>query len=201
MRVLNVGGGNKAIAIPGHFDGWEHQMLDIDPNSGADVICSALEIPERLAEKGYDAVYCSHNLEHYYRHDIPKVLAGFIHVLEDDGFIQIKVPNMTAVFEAVVKDGKDIGDVLYASPAGPITALDMIYGYDRMIEESGNDFMCHKTGFTAKSLGNTLGMAGLKYIFVGNNGLELIAFAFKNRPTEYQMKVLNLRESAQGEQA
>jgi hypothetical protein len=27
--VLNVGGGTKAIAIPPHFDGWRHDLLDI----------------------------------------------------------------------------------------------------------------------------------------------------------------------------
>jgi len=36
--VLNVGGGTKAIAIPAHFDGWRHDLLDIDPTGNPDVL-------------------------------------------------------------------------------------------------------------------------------------------------------------------
>ena len=51
-----------------------------------------------------------------------------------------------------VERGLDIDDVLYQSPAGPITVLDVIYGYAAEIESSGQDFFAHKTGFTEKSL-------------------------------------------------
>lgn len=192
MRVLNVGGCSKHIAIPAHFDGWEHQLLDIVPGPDVDVVCDACEIKERLAEKGYDAVYCSHNLEHYYRHDIPKVLAGFLYALEDDGFLQVRVPDMGAVFKALA-DGRAIDEPLYQSDAGPITALDMIYGLGWQIEQSGCDFMCHKAGFTADLLGNTLFAAGFNQVFIGANGLELNAFAFKTKPTAYQVETLKLK--------
>src|SRR6266446_7887238 len=46
-----------------------------------------------LAASQFDAVYCSHNLEHYYRHDGATVLRGFLHVLKPDGFAEIKVPD------------------------------------------------------------------------------------------------------------
>ena len=29
-RVLNVGGHSKAIALPAHYEGWEHHLLDIE---------------------------------------------------------------------------------------------------------------------------------------------------------------------------
>jgi len=192
MRLLNVGGGNKRIPIPAHFAGWEHQMLDIDPNSGADVVCSATEIKERLADKGYDAVYCSHNLEHYHRHDLPKVLDGFKYILTDDGFAEIHVPNMRDVFMALAS-GKDIEDIAYISQAGPIKYVDIVYGLGAMIEH-GNEFMAHKNGFTPKSLGETLFKSGFKWVFVGENkpNMEIVAFAFLNHPTERQMQDLKL---------
>lgn len=195
MRVLNVGCGNKSIPIPPHFNGWEHQTLDIDAKSGADVVCDARQIADRMAQGGYAAVYCSHNLEHYYRHDIPKVLAGFGHALEDDGFVEIHVPNMQALFEKLMNEGKDVEEVMYTSPAGPITALDMIYGYSVYIEASGNDFMCHKTGFTPKSLANTLARNGFPFVFVGTNGLDLIAYGFKNKPSDQQKQDLKLKDA------
>jgi predicted SAM-dependent methyltransferase len=42
-------------------------------------------------------VYCSHNLEHYYHHEVPRVLAGSLHVLKPHGFAEIRVPDVEAV--------------------------------------------------------------------------------------------------------
>jgi|SRR6185312_2020983 len=192
MRVLNLGGGNKNIPIPAIYEGWEHQLLDIDPNSGADIICDAREMKERLAEKGYDAIYCSHNLEHYYRHDIPKVLSGMLYALEDDGFVQIRVPDMLAAAKFIAA-GNPIDTVMYNSDAGPITALDMIYGLGWQIEESGCDFMCHKVGFTPELLSNTLFTYGFTHVFMSTGGLEINAFAFKQAPSEHQIQTLKLK--------
>ena len=75
-RVLNVGGNSRAIRLPAHFDGWEQHLLDIDPKVRPDILCDAREMLT-LPGGNYDAIYCSHNLEHYFRHELPKVLAGF----------------------------------------------------------------------------------------------------------------------------
>src|SRR5204863_5017409 len=131
--VLNVGGANKQIAIPDHYNGWNHLLLDIDPASGADVICDAREL-ETFDPEQFDAVYCAHNLEHYYRHDGAKVLRGFQHVLKPDGFVEIRVPDLQSVIQRVVESKMDLEDVLYVSASGPITALDVIYGYGKEIE-------------------------------------------------------------------
>ena len=53
--------------------------------------------------------------------------------------------------------------------------------------------MMHKTGFTAKTLGNALYHSGFPHIFVGTQNLELFAFAFKNKPSEEQMTTLHLK--------
>ena len=94
-RVLNVGGGAKSIPIPLHYEGWEHVLLDIDPRQKPDVVCDARELGTLPADL-YDAVYCSHNLEHYWRHDAPLVVAGFAHVLRGHGFAEVAVPDLKA---------------------------------------------------------------------------------------------------------
>src|SRR5258706_14012634 len=78
QRVLNVGGNNKNIALPSCYMGWKQTLLDIDPRGEPDIVLDAREL-SRVPPCEYDAVYCSHNLEHYYRHDGSKVLAGFFH--------------------------------------------------------------------------------------------------------------------------
>ncbi len=144
MRVLNVGRGSNTIAIPAHYEGWEHVLLDVNPAQKADVACDARELAT-LPAALYDAVYCSHNLEHYWRHDLPRVLAGFVHVLHAGGFAEVRVPDLRAVFAEMMKRGIDIDDTLYQSDAGPITVNDVIYGFGRQIAQSGNDFYAHRT--------------------------------------------------------
>jgi len=189
--VLNVGGGSKQIPIPDHYNGWNHLLLDIDPGGGADLIHDARDLEVLDGEK-FDAVYCSHNLEHYYRHEGARVLRGFIHVLKPNGFVEIRVPDLNCVMRRVVSTGMDIEDVLYEGPSGPITVCDVIYGWGKVIEASGVDFYAHKTGFTAASLRAFLGQAGFARVFVGEveETFEVQAFAFKMQPTEAQRALL-----------
>lgn len=194
-KVLNVGGNDKKIPIPVHYSGYEHVMLDIDPASNADIICDARLMNETLDGGTFDAIYCSHNLEHYYRHDLEKVLSGFKHVLKEDGFVEIHVPNMQKLFDCLANGKQDIEDVIYNSPAGPIRAVDIIYGHAGMIERSGNDFMCHKNGFTPKSLANCLYGTGFDTVFIGIGGFghDLVGWAFNNAPSQELMDKLNLK--------
>jgi hypothetical protein len=198
VKLLNVGGGSKRIPIPNHFSGWDHDLLDIAPAGDVDVVCNAVELSGHTEKHGfYDAVYCSHNLEHYHRHDLPKVLAGFKLVIHDQAFIEVHVPNMQEVFTALAH-GKDIEDLAYVAPCGPIKFVDIVYGLGSMIEHSGNDFMSHKNGFTPKSLGHTLFNAGFEYVFVGANksAMEIVAFAFKQKPSAETMALLKLKEQS-----
>lgn len=190
-RVLNVGGSSKVIPLPELYAGWEHVLLDIDPRHAPDILCDAREL-DKLAPAQFDAIYCAHNLEHYFRHEVPAVLGGFLHVLKDDGFAHIRVPDMGEVMRTVVSRNLDIDDVLYQSAAGPITVLDVIYGHGRDIERSGNDFFAHKTGFTQQALTGALNRCGFDHVFARAlpEMLEVQAFAFKRPPGEAMAALL-----------
>ncbi len=190
-KVLNVGGNSKEIPLPPQFKGWENILLDIDPKGKPDIVCDARQL-SRLPSSTFDAVYCSHNLEHYYRHDVPKVLGGFAHVLKTNGFVHVVVPDMGEVMRMAVEKGIDIDDILYESPAGPITVLDVMYGYGVEIEKSGNEFYAHKTGFTHKSLPAMLERCGFPYVYSGVANLEVVAFAFKSKPDEFARKLIGI---------
>ena len=190
-KVLNVGGNSKLIELPQHYHGWEHILLDIDPRGKPDIVCDAREL-SHLPGSQFDAVYCSHNLEHYYRHDALNVLTGFFHVLKEDGFIHLRVPDIGALMKTVVQNNMDIDDFLYTSPAGPITVRDVIYGYGLEIERSGNDFFAHKTGFTQQSLVAMLNKCGFPHVYSNTGNLEVMAYAFKNKPSEFAIKLLSI---------
>jgi predicted SAM-dependent methyltransferase len=192
--VLNVGGNSKAIAIPAHYDGWTHLLLDIDPEVKPDVLHDARKLTE-LPPAQFDAIYCSHNLEHYYRHDGSRVLAGFRHVLKPDGFAEIRVPDVRAVMQRCVAGNMDVDDLLYDSPAGPMKVHDVLYGWGKQIEESGQDFFAHKAGFTAKSLAKFLLDAGFGQVLIVERPdiYEIGALAFMQQaPTPQQRNLLNL---------
>src|SRR4051812_48409355 len=136
--LLNVGGGSKKIPIPPRYAGWRHDLLDIDHSAEADVVMDAREL-HNLAAASYDAVYCSHAVEHFYPHDVPRVLRGFVHVLKPDGFAEVRVPNLLTVMKFVAARGLDVDDPLYYVAKAPILVRDVIYGYGKQIEKSGND--------------------------------------------------------------
>lgn len=190
-KVLNVGGNSKEIPLPPEYAGFDHLLLDIDPKGAPDIVCDARELAT-LEGGVFDAVYCSHNLEHYYRHDVPRVLSGFQHMLKDGGFAHIRVPDINEVMRLSIERGLDIDDVLYTSPSGPIMVLDVLYGYGVQIERSGQDFYAHKTGFTQKSLLSALERAGFSRIYSSLGNLEISAFAFKGEPDAAVCALFNL---------
>ncbi len=190
-KVLNVGGNNKDVPLPTQYADFEDVLLDIDPKGSPDIVCDAREL-KTLAGNQFDAIYCSHNLEHYYRHDVPKVLAGFMHVLKEGGFAHVIVPDIAELMRITVAENLDIDDVLYQSPAGPIMVLDVLYGYGPEIEQSGQDFYAHKTGFTQKSLLAALHKSNFLKTFCGRAGLEVTALAFKGTPNKDACALFNL---------
>lgn len=190
-KVLNVGGNSKAIPLPPPYAAYEHLLLDIDPTGQPDICCDARQLATLDAGQ-FDAIYCSHNLEHYYHHDVSKVLAGFRHVLNDGGFAHIRVPDVGAVMKACIERGLDIEDVLYQSSLGPISVMDVLYGYGKQIESSGVDFFAHKTGFTQKSLSRALVVAGFGHIYCTSGNLEVTAWAFKVIPNAEVCTAFNL---------
>ncbi len=190
-RVLNVGGNNKDIALPPQYSGYEQQLLDIDPRGKPDIVCDARDLLS-LETHQFDAVYCSHNLEHYYYHDVPKVLAGFMHLLKTSGFVHVRVPDIIEVIRLAIERELDVEDVLYQSPAGPIKVLDVLYGYSVEIERSGQGFYAHKTGFTRKSLVKKLQGAGFVNIYASSVNLEINVLAFKQIPDQSVLTLFGL---------
>jgi ubiquinone/menaquinone biosynthesis C-methylase UbiE len=173
-------------------------LLDIDPKGKPDVVCDAREL-HTLAASKYDAAYCSHNLEHYYKHDGARVLQGFLHVLKPNGFAEIRVPDLNSVMKRVVESNLDIEDLLYQSPGGPISVRDVVYGWAKEIEASGVDFYAHKTGFTTHSLRSLFLRSGFPnvYMLVSEDAFEVRAVAFKKEPTPAQRVLLDLPASSE----
>ena len=180
-RVLNVGGQSRGIQLPGPYATFEQVLLDLDPSVGADIVLDVRELTS-LAPQQFDAVYCSHNLEHVRQHEVPVVLAGFRHVLKPGGLAHIIVPDLQELMLACVQQGIDLDGLLYESPMGPITPLDVLYGHGGLIAQSGQDFYAHRTGFSRRTLANVVEASGFSPMFCQQGNLELNLITFNGDP-------------------
>lgn len=158
-RLLHVGCGPRSNPrLPACFRTaqWQEIRLDIDPAVQPDIVGSISDL-HMLADAGVDAIFSSHNLEHLDSFAVPRALAEFRRVLKPDGYALITVPDLRAVAMEIVADRLDAP--LYQSAAGPITPLDIVFGHQPAIA-AGNHYMAHRTGFSARTLGQCLIDAG-----------------------------------------
>lgn len=178
MRVLNVGGGANR-SLPVLFAGYEQHVLDIDHTLEPDICCDATQIPEHVDEATYDAVYCSHALEHFYAHDVSKVLRGFNHALKDGGKVYVAVPNLRELMREMHARNLELTDVWYRTGEGhAISFHDVLYGWSEAMER-GNLFYAHKCGFTKGSLEASLVEAGFKNVKAEEQGANLVGLGVK----------------------
>lgn len=185
MIVLNVGGGGSR-ELPRRYAKWDQHLLDIDKNVKPDIVCDAKKM-KKLKPKQYDAVFCSHNLEHFYQHEVLAVLDGFLHVLKPEGFADIAVPNIQGLFKQVVE--KDINDMWYPAGPNPISFHDVIYGWGKALSE-GNLYYAHKCGFSPKSLQSALLLAGFSDVHIKADDFNINALAFKKPTTRVQARAM-----------
>ena len=97
----------------------------------------------------------------------------------------LRLTARAGLMEHLVRYKMSLDDPLYSSPFGPVTALDVLYGYGKEIEESGNPFWAHKTGFSPRRLEQALTRAGFASIRLTQDKehVELRALAYKIAPT------------------
>lgn len=157
--VLHVGCGHLTIAnLPQYFNTgeWDEIRLDVNPAVNPDIIGQSQDL-SLIEDAAMDAVYSSHNIEHVWSFEVPQVLSEFRRVLKPDGMLVVLCPDIQQVAQAVV-DGW-LEKTLYVSPAGPITAVDILYGYQPDIA-AGNHYMAHKMAFTCETLSEHLLRSG-----------------------------------------
>jgi predicted SAM-dependent methyltransferase len=155
LTVLHAGCGSSAI-VDSAFSSYEQVRLDIDQSVNPDILASITAMP-MIEDQTYDAVYCHHCLEHLGPAEVPQALAEFHRVLKPNGLLMLAVPDLHAIAKALADD--KIDQVIYVSEAGPVTALDMIYGHRASIM-LGNRHMGHRSGFTPKYLEKKINEAG-----------------------------------------
>ncbi len=135
---------------------WTELRFDIDKQVQPDIVGTMLDMSV-VADASVDAVFSSHNIEHFYPHEVPLVLTEFKRVLKPDGIAVITCPDLRSICALIAAD--KLTEPAYTSPAGAIAPIDILYGY-RPAMAKGNLFMAHRCGFTEKTLIGVLQAAG-----------------------------------------
>jgi len=189
-NVLHVGCGPLPTRLHPLFtpDTWHEVRLDIDPGARPDIVASMTDMTG-VPDGAMDALYSSHNIEHLYPHEVPVALKEFARVLKPEGFALVTCPDLQSVAELVAAG--NLEDPAYMSNAGPITPLDILYGF-RTAMKAGNLFMAHRTGFIGTTLGRHLMEAGFKHILLQRDRprFALWALAFREAPTQERVAEL-----------
>ena len=167
---------------------WSELRLDISPDADPDILADMTDM-STVPSESVDAVYSSHNIEHVYAHQVRQVLGEFRRVLRPDGFVVVTCPDLQLVAHFVA-EGR-LTEPLYTSSAGPISAMDIIYGHGAAIA-AGRTYMAHKCGFTLRGLADALGGAGFGKILAARrrHALELWAVATKAEVEEAALQAL-----------
>jgi SAM-dependent methyltransferase len=145
VKVLHVGCGQEPL--PAWIPATEEVRADINPDVRPDLCASMTD----LGDVGpFDCVYSSHSLEHLTLADVDKAMAEFHRVVRKGGTVIAVVPNIENV--------KPTEEPVYWCEVGPITGLDMIYGYQKYLPQ--NPYMAHKSGFMRDTFAAVFKRAG-----------------------------------------
>lgn len=190
--ILHVGCGHSSSGakLPPALqtNEWREVRFDIDPANEPDLVGSMLDM-SAVKTASMDALYSAHNIEHVYAHEVPVVLKEFLRVLRPDGIMVITCPDLQAVCALVAED--KLTDAAYQSAAGPITALDILYGHGAALA-AGHHYMAHKGGFTLKTLRIALEESGFQAVTgkCRSRGLDLWLLASKGPVVDAAMEEL-----------
>jgi len=143
-RSVLVAGSGLDSAPQWRDSGYAVVRLDINPAAAPDIVASMTDVGPIGP---FDAVYCSHALEHLYPHEVPKALSEFYRVLKPGGVCIVLVPDLEGV--------PATEDVL---PGASLSGLHLYYGDARLIPEQPS--MAHHSGFVARTLGKAMEAAG-----------------------------------------
>jgi len=146
---------------------YQEVRLDVSEDHQPDVLASMTEMGD-IGE--FDAIHCSHALEHLVPHEVPTALGEFLRVLKPGGFAVVFVPDL--------QDVKATEDVLFTAPCGPVTGLDLLYGLRRLLPEM--PYMAHRTGFVQDTLAAAFKSAGFSRVSTQRlENYNLMAVAIK----------------------
>ena len=179
--LINLGSGPKGAAwLPAMFADWQELRVDADPDMAPDLLADVTDL-SAIETGAADAVWMAHCLEHLYMHQVGAAVAEIYRVLADHGFLCVTVPDLQGLAEFIASDR--LHEVVYNSPAGPVTTHDILFGYTPFLAR-GHLGMAHRCGFTPTLLLRKLQEVPFAEVMLRRRAstYELAAVATKRKP-------------------
>lgn len=155
---------------------WREVRFDVVPAPGIDLVGNLADLRGVIGDATFDGVWAPHNLVRLWDHEVPLALAEFARILKPDGFALVSSPDLAAIAQFVTEKGLDA--VAYESPAGPITPIDLIFGY-RPAMAAGHRHLAHRTGFTAQRMARLALANGFHHVRVARTAFDFVAVLLK----------------------
>ena len=180
--LVNLGSGPRGnTRLPAMFAQWRELRVDIDPRAAPDILADVTDL-SAIESGSADAVWSAHCLEHLHLHQVGTAIAEVYRILGDDGFLCLIVPDLQAIAEYIATDR--LHEVVYQSPAGPVTAHDILFGFGPLLAQ-GYSKMAHQCGFTPTLLAQKLREAPFAQIVLRRRANhELAGVACKRAPAD-----------------
>ncbi len=180
--LVNLGSGPKGSARPPPmFADWRELRVDIDAKVAPDILADVTDL-SAIESGSVDAVWSAHCLEHLYLYEVGPAIAEVYRILADDGFLCVIVPDLQTIADYIASDR--LHEVVYESPAGPVIAHDILFGFGPHLAQ-GRIKMAHNCGFTPTLLLQKLREAPFAQIVLRRrSGHELGGLACKRAPAD-----------------
>jgi len=180
--LVNLGSGPKGSArLPPMFADWRELRVDIDAKVAPDILADVTDL-SAIESGSVDAVWSAHCLEHLYLYEVGTAIAEVYRILADDGFLCVIVPDLQTIADYIASDR--LHEVVYESPAGPVIAHDILFGFGPHLAQ-GRIKMAHNCGFTPTLLLQKLREAPFAQIVLRRrSGHELGGLACKRAPAD-----------------
>jgi hypothetical protein len=173
--ILNVGAGSTSVhKQTDFFKNFKELKLDV-AEVNPDII-SDITALEGVPDDSVDAIWACHVVEHVYFHKLPDVFKNMIRVIKPDGYAIIRVPDIASIAHMIEND---LFTPVYDTNVGPICPIDILYSSRVLVERYGEP-MCHRTGFTIKSMTEILQNLGINALVAGING-EVVTILYKSK--------------------
>lgn len=180
--LVNLGSGMKGTSwLPAMFAEWRQLRVDSDASVAPDLLADVTDL-SAIESGSADAVWSVHCFEHLYLYEVEKAITEVYRILTDDGFLCLIVPDLQAIAEYIA--GDQLHAVVGESPAGPIIAHDLIFGFGPHLAQ-GHFGVARKCGFTPALLLEKLREAPFAEIMMQRRpNRELAAVACKRPPAD-----------------
>ncbi len=155
---------------------WTVKTYDAEPKIEADYTGHIFKM-NAVEDNSIDALWCQQIMQRYYMPHVLNALKEFKRVMRDDALLYINVPDAQMAAAHIAHE--NYYKTLYTTPAGDITPVDIVYGFQKAIF-GGQRHLSHHSMFSLKQLGTLLRDAGFSDVKVHRRGYVLHASAYKH---------------------